>query len=231
MTVRYHSRADATVVPDYFCQANSVATAAPISQHANGAAIDDAVAALALDTVSPLAIEVALPVSDELAARAAAADRIRAAHVQRTQQAADAARRRYLAVDPANRLVASTLEADYNDALRELAAARDDYQRAAAAADGPLSPAQRAAISQLASDFPALWRDPATPQPERKRLLRLIVKDVTLLRDRHTVTAAVRMRGGTSHTLNVYVTLCHQPASAAAQRKPAECGGIEAPQM
>jgi DNA invertase Pin-like site-specific DNA recombinase len=203
MTVRYHSRADATVVPDYFCQANSVATAAPICQHVNGAAVDDAVAALVLDTVSPLAIEVALSVSDELASRAAAADRIRAAHVQRAQQAADAARRRYLAVDPANRLVASTLEADYNDALRELAAARDDYQRAAAAADGPLSPAQRAAISQLASDFPALWRDPATPQRERKRLLRLIVEDVTLLRDGHTVTAAVRMRGGTSHTLTL----------------------------
>jgi DNA invertase Pin-like site-specific DNA recombinase len=203
MTVRYHSRADATVVPDYFCQAKSVATAAPICQHVNGAAVDDAVAALVLDTVSPLAIEVALSVSDELAARAAAADRIRAAHVQRAQQAADAARRRYLVVDPANRLVASTLEADYNDALRELAAARDDYQRAAAAADGPLSPAQRAAISQLASDFPALWRDPATPQRERKRLLRLIVEDVTLLRDGHTVAAAVRMRGGTSHTLTL----------------------------
>jgi DNA invertase Pin-like site-specific DNA recombinase len=203
MTVRYHSRADATVVPDYFCQAKSVATAAPICQHVNGAAVDDAVAALVLDTVSPLAIEVALSVSDELAARAAAADRIRAAHVQRAQQAADAARRRYLVVDPANRLVASTLEADYNDALRELATARDDYQRAAAAADGPLSPAQRAAISQLASDFPALWRDPATPQRERKRLLRLIVEDVTLLRDGHTVAAAVRMRGGTSHTLTL----------------------------
>jgi DNA invertase Pin-like site-specific DNA recombinase len=203
MTVRYHTRTDATIVPDYFCQASSVAAAAPICQHMNGAAVDDAVAALAVDTISPLALEVALQVSDELAAKAADADRIRAAHVQRAQQAADAARRRYLAVDPANRLVAGTLEADYNDALRELAAARDDYQRAAAAADGPLSPAQRAAISQLASDFPALWRDPATPQRERKRLLRLIVEDVTLLRDRHTVTAAVRMRGGTSHTLTL----------------------------
>ena len=201
MTVRYHTRADGTIIPDYICQAEGVATGTPICQHMLGSAIDDAVAALVLDTVTPLALQVALSVSDELLARAADADRIRAAHVQRAQHGADAARRRYLAVDPANRLVADTLEADYNTALRELATAREDYDRAAQRAAGTLSDAQRAAITALAADFPALWRDPATPQRERKRLLRLIIDDVTLLRSERTITAGIRLRGGAERSL------------------------------
>lgn len=85
--------------------------------------MDAAVAELILDRLTPLAIEVALTVTDEITAQAEHADRIRAAHVQRAQHTADLARRRYLAVDPTNRLVADHLEADYNTALRELASA------------------------------------------------------------------------------------------------------------
>lgn len=202
MTVRYHTRVEGTAVPDYVCQAQGIRTGTPICQHLPGAGVDDAVAALVLDTVTPLALEVALSVTDELAARAADADRIRAGHVQRAQHTVDAARRRYLAVDPTNRLVADTLEADYNTALRDLRAARDDYDRAAARDAAPLTDAQRGVITALAADFPALWRDPATPQRERKRLLRLVVADVTLLKADRTITAAVRMRGGTDHTLS-----------------------------
>ena len=217
MTVRYHTRADGTVVPDYLCQGEGIRTATPICQYLPEASIDDAVAALVLDTVTPLALEVALSVTDELAARAADADRIRAGHVQRAQHTADAARRRYLAVDPANRLVADTLEADYNTALRDLSAARDDYDRAAAQDTVPLTDAQRGAITALAADFPALWHDPATPQRERKRLLRLVVADVTLLKADRTITAAVRMRGGTDHTLSLPL-----PRNAWEKRKTAE---------
>ena len=217
MTVRYHARAGGTVVPDYVCQAQGIATSAPICQHMQGAGVDDAVAALVLDTVTPLALEVALSVTDEVATRAAEADRIRASHVARAQHTADTVRRRYLAVDPANRLVADTLEADYNTALRELAAARDDYDRAARQAAAPLSDAQRAEITALAADFPALWRDPATPQRERKRLLRLVVDDVTLLRADRTITAGVRMRGGACHTLAFPL-----PRNAWEKRKTAE---------
>src|SRR5205823_4533880 len=76
---------------------------------------------------------------------------------------ADLARRRYLAVDPGNRLVAGNLEADWNEALRALQAAQDDYDNAAAGA-AALSEDDKARIRALAADFPALWSDPATPQ-------------------------------------------------------------------
>ncbi|WP_305039320.1 recombinase family protein, partial [Frankia sp. CiP3] len=214
MTVRYHTRTDGTVVPDYVCQATHVAAGAPTCQHLHGAAVDAAVATLVLDTLTPLAIEVALTVDAELAARADAADRLRATHITRAEHAAGLARRRYLTVDPANRLVADALEADWNTKLRELAAARDDYDRAKAHAHAVRGEADRQRIRALAADLPALWNDPATPQRERKRLLRLLVADVTLIRDDQTITTHVRLRGGQTHTLTVPI-----PPNAWQQRK------------
>jgi len=67
------------------------------------------------------------------------ARRSRRHHVVRARHRADLARRRYLAVDPNNRLVADSLEADWNDALRALQTAREDYERASATAAGALT--------------------------------------------------------------------------------------------
>jgi DNA invertase Pin-like site-specific DNA recombinase len=206
MTVRYHTRTDTTIVPDYVCQNDGISNAQPICQHLPGAALDTAVAALLLATLTPLALEVALTVTDELAARAEHADALRAAHVTRAQHAADQARCRYLAVDPGNRLVADTLEADWNARLRELAAAHDDYTTAKTAT-AVLDEQQRARIRALATDFPALWHDPATPVRERKRLIRLLITDVTLTRGETTITAAIRLPGGAHHTLHLPIPL------------------------
>ena len=166
-----------------------------------GGAADTAVGKLLLDTLTPLTLEVALTVQGEIEARAADADAMRASHVERARHRADLARRRYLAVDPGNRLVAGSLEADWNDALRALQAAQDDYDNAAAAAAG-LTDADRARIRALATDFPALWSDPATPQRERKRMARLLIDDVTMTKtDR--IHLHVRFRGGQTTSLAI----------------------------
>ena len=181
MTVSYHTRCNGELLPDYHCSREGIATGTPPCQTICGAGVDQAVAKLVLEQLTPLAIETALAVSTELAQRAADADRIRQMGVQRAEHAADAARRRYLAVDPTNRLVADQLEADWNGKLRELADAKDEYERATQAGHRPLTDEQQARIRALASDLPALWRNPATPMRERKRLIRLLVTDVTLI--------------------------------------------------
>ncbi len=104
--------------------------------------------------------------------------------------------------DPANRLVADSLEADWNGRLRALAAAQAEYQRQRTADHVAVDPEPRARILALAVDFPAGWRDPNTPQRERKRMLALLVDDVTLLKQRQ-VTAHVRFRGGATTTLTL----------------------------
>ena len=203
MTVRYHARADGSLVPDYACQSEAIATGAPPCQSTCGAGIDTAVAELVLQSLTPLALDTALAVGTELTQRAAEADRIRASGVERARYAADAARRRYLAVDPSNRLVADTLEADWNHKLRELTDAQDDYQRASRHDAATLNEQQQQRIRALAADLPALWHDPATPMRERKRLIRLLVTDVTLIRGSEHITAHVRLPGGQQHTLTV----------------------------
>ncbi len=200
MTVAYHARGG-TEVPDYQCMRECIDNAGPRCQTIPGAAADAAIGQLLLDTLTPLTLEVALTVQAEIEARAAEADAMRRSHVERARHRADLARRRYLAVDPGNRLVAGTLEADWNQALRALQAAQDDYDHATAATTA-LTEDDKARIRALAADFPALWSDPATPQRERKRMARLLIDDVTMTKtDR--IHLDVRFRGGQTTSLDV----------------------------
>jgi Recombinase/Recombinase zinc beta ribbon domain len=203
MTVSYHKRCNGEPQPDYHCSREGIATGTPPCQTICGAGVDQAVATLVLEQLTPLAIETALAVSAELAQRAQHADQIRQMSVQRAEHAAEAARRRYLAVDPTNRLVADQLEADWNNKLRELADARDEYERATQAGNRPLTHEQHAQIRALATDLPALWANPMTPMRERKRLIRLLVTDVTLNKTGEQIASHVRLSGGQQHTLQV----------------------------
>jgi hypothetical protein len=201
MTVRYHTR-KGVQVPDYQCVRANIQTAGEKCQVIQGAGVDAEISRLLLDTVTPLALEVALNIQAELEARADDADKLRRSHVERARQRAELARRRYLAVDPDNRLVADTLEADWNDSLRALQAAQDEYERQTAAANAALTEQHKQRIRQLASDFPKLWNDPATPARERKRIARLLIEDVTLTKT-DQVHLDVRFRGGQTTRLTI----------------------------
>jgi DNA invertase Pin-like site-specific DNA recombinase len=217
MTVRYHHRRG-TSWPTYLCQRDGIENARRICAEIPGAGLDQATGQLLIDTLTPLAVEAALTVTAELEHRAAEADALRAAHIERARYHADLARRRYLAVDPANRLVASTLEADWNTALRALNDAQAAYDKAREQHAGTLTPAQKDRIAQLVTDLPAIWNDPATPMRERKRIARLLLTDVTLTRTTGTITAHVRLRGGQHHTL----TLPMPKTGPEARRTPPE---------
>ena len=162
MTVGYHRRGDIEV-PDYRCMGQAIQTGSPPCHTVPGATIDPAIAQLLLDTVTPVALDVALTVQAELEARADDADALRRSHVERARHHAELARRRYLAVDPDNRLVADSLEADWNDALRRLNDADADYQRATVAAQARLTDEHKARVRALAADFPR--RGPTRPPP------------------------------------------------------------------
>ncbi|MGH8915640.1 MAG: recombinase family protein, partial [Acidimicrobiia bacterium] len=201
MTVRYHQRRGVQV-PDYQCMKKAIEDGGRRCLTVPGGTVDSAIGNLLLNTVTSLALEVALTVQAELENRADEADALRRSHVERARHRADLARRRYLSVDPDNRLVADSLEADWNDSLRQLQATQDDYQRAADAAHAALTDQHKTRIRALATDFPALWSDPATPQRERKRMVRLLIEDVTLTKT-DQIHCNVRLRGGQTTTLAV----------------------------
>jgi hypothetical protein len=154
--------------------------------------IDQAISELLVEALNPLALEVTLAVQRELNSRVEQADRLRHQQVERAQYESDLAQRRYMRVDPDNRLVADSLEADWNHTLRALAQAQEDYTRRREQDARVLTEEQRAAILALASDFPRLWRDPTTPDRERKRMIRLLMEDVTLNRDQQCAQRIAR---------------------------------------
>ena len=212
MTVRYYM-SHGQKLPEYVCQKRGIENAERTCQRLVGHRIDRAVGELLVQTVTPLALEMALKVHDELRARAEGADGLRHQQVERARYEAELAQRRYLAVDPDNRLVAQSLEAEWDQKLRALRDAQDDYERRRQADGEALGPVQREQVMALARDFPRLWSDPAVPQRERKRMARLLVEDVTLLRT-DKVAVHVRFRGGATHSL--FLPL---PLSAADLRK------------
>ena len=132
MTVRYHARSG-TEVPDYQCMRKAIDNAGPRCQAIPGAA--------GRRRHRPAAARGPHPAHPRGRPHRPGRDRsprrrsrrhARAATSSAPGYRADLARRRYLAVDPGNRLVAGSLEADWNDALRALQAAQDDYDNAAA---------------------------------------------------------------------------------------------------
>jgi len=102
--------------------------------------------------------------------------------------------------------VADTLEADWNDALRQLQAAQDDYERAATAAHAAFSDEHKTRIRALAADFPTLWTNPNTPQRERKRIARLLIEDVTINKT-DQIHLHVRFKGGHTTSLTIPIPL------------------------
>ncbi len=223
MTVRYHARGGKDL-PTYLCQRDGIENARRICAAIPGHTLDEHVGQLLISTLTPLAVEAALQVSAELRQRAADADALRAAHVERARYHADLARRRYLAVDPANRLVAGTLEAGWNTALRALNDAQAAYDQAREQHTGQLTDAQKDRIAQLVTDLPGIWNDPATPMRERKRIARLLLTDVTMTRTSDTITAHVRLAGGQHRTLTLPVP---EPAWKIRQTKASTIAEID----
>jgi DNA invertase Pin-like site-specific DNA recombinase len=201
MTVRYHVRQE-HLVPEYVCQQDGIEHAITICQRVIGDHIDNAVGQLLVESVAPLALEVTLSVQQELQTRIEEVDHLRKKQVERARYEADLAQRRYLHVDPANRLVADSLESDWNEKLRALTEAQEHYEQQRKQDRAAVDQQQRARIAALASDFPRLWQDPKTPDRERKRMVRLLLADVTLLREER-ITVHVRFSGGATKTLEL----------------------------
>ena len=201
MTIRYHQR-QGQLYPDYVCRHGLTTHAGPLCQHLSGQAIDAAIAQLLLATVTPLNLEVALAVQQELVNRYVEADALRAKQVVRAQYEADLAGQRYRRVDPNNRLVAATLEAEWNTALRTLQTVQQENEHHQQADRLLVSDEVRTQVLALTTDFPQVWQDPHTTDRDRKRLVRLLVQDVTLLKT-DQLLIHVRFRGGATQTLTL----------------------------
>ena len=202
MRVRYQE-VEGRLQPYYLCAEEVVRRAASKPcQSVRGRPVDEAISTLLLDTVAPAAIEVALAVQEEIAGRIEQADALRRAQLERARYEAEISRRRYLKVDPDNRLVADALEADWNEKLRRLDELAQTHERQRAADQGLLDDQARQRIGALARDFKRVWNDPRAAPLERKRMVALLIEDVTLLKG-EDIAVHVHFRGGRTASLSV----------------------------
>jgi DNA invertase Pin-like site-specific DNA recombinase len=201
MRVKYQA-VEAGLLPYYQCTEESVRHGGKVCQSIRGCDVDTAIGALLLETVAPAALKVALAVQDEIAGRIEQADALRRKQLERARYEAELARRRYVKVDPDNRLVADRLEADWNEHLRRLDTLQQEHEQQRKADQGLLSAEARARILALSKDFPRVWNDPRTEAVERKRMVALLIEDVTLVRGQK-IDIHVRFRGGQTTSLSV----------------------------
>ena len=165
-------------------------------QRIPGEKIDAAVAEFVIDAVNQRSLAVTLAVHEQVCADFAKADRQRCQQIERLNHVTENARQRYFLIEPGNRLVAATLEREWNDALLAVEEAEAERERHAKAFKCLMTDEQTRRIKDLAQDFAIAWGSPAHDNAERKRMLALLVEDVTLTRTDRSVTVQLRMRGG-----------------------------------
>ena len=206
MTVRYKTR-KTMLAPIYVCQQEGIKYATPKCQTVPGTAVDEAIGGLLVEMVTPTSLDVAMEVFDEIRARREEVVRLHKAQLEHARHEAELAQRRFLLVDPGNRLVAADLERRWNDALRTMASIEEECTRAASVQTPDLTAEEILRVRKLAEDFPAVWNDPRATSQERKRMVRLLIEDVTLLKT-DTIHVMVRYKGGVTTELRVPIPMC-----------------------
>jgi DNA invertase Pin-like site-specific DNA recombinase len=174
-----------------------------------GDLLDEAVSRRILSALVPAQVEIALAALSQVEQRDRALDHQWQLKIQRAEYEGQLAQRRFEEVDPANRLVAATLEQRWERALRELEGLRQQYRQYQEKQTPPLSPAQQTEVRQLANDLPRLWQAPTTTAKDRKHMLRLLFKDITLEKRAATHQAILHLRwqGGANEDLVVRLPL------------------------
>ena len=200
----------------YVCDRGHTARGELNCQSIAGAPVDEAIGSLVAEEMTPAAVELAIEIRREVEARYIEADQLRCRAIERAQIEADLAQRRFMLVDPSNRLVADTLEREWNEKLRALAETREERERARQQDHVVLDEAVRQRLVAMTKDFRKLWNDPDTANRERKRLLAYIIEDATLIKiPAEGITKIhVRFKGGRTETLAT-----RNPKSSAQQIK------------
>jgi DNA invertase Pin-like site-specific DNA recombinase len=145
-----------------------------------GVAIDRTVEQLFLGTMIPAEIDLSIAVEREADGQARSLDAQWQARLEQARYEARRVERRYKAVDPDNRIVARTLEREWEARLHDLEEVERQYAEARRARHVDLTAADRAQLRAIARDLPAVWRAATTPQADRKAMLRLVIEIITL---------------------------------------------------
>lgn len=166
--------------------------------------VDEPVVARVLEALTPAHLELAAEALEEVEARREAERRRWNRRRERVRYEAARAERQYEACEPENRLVARTLEARWNERLAELAELEEEWTARQREWERQEAPARERVLA-IAEDLPRLWEEPTTSAADRKRILRVLIEDVTVRSEPEgpEVELGLRWRAGATETLRI----------------------------
>ena len=202
MTIRYHMK-NSKPSPDYVCQREGIKHNQPICQSIVGEHIDKAIEEIITSMMTPVTLEICVAVQRELEQRWLESDKLWQQQLEGARYESELAKRRYMKVDPDNRLVAGGLEADWNDKLRYLNNLYEEYDRYCNQKFNVITKEQEKKLLELSKNFALIWHSDDTPMKERKRMLRLLITDITLKKNEHNIEVHILFAGGQIKSLSL----------------------------
>ena len=192
LTIRY--KINNASVPTYLCNGRKklgLTGCSCFSFRAN--LIDPIIEQRVIQILTPDNVTIALRAMAEIEKRNNSLNKHWEMNIQRCQYQADIAQRRFEQVDPANRLVAASLEKSWNLELEKLALAKSEYEQQQIKTDTEFPPHKREQITSLAKEIPTLWNK-TTNLKDKKRIVRLLLSDITVAKTNQNKTIALNIR-------------------------------------
>jgi len=182
----------------YSCLRMQVDYGEPLCQTLTGGPLDERITQLLFEALAPAGLELSLQAAEACEEQRKREHRHWQQRMERAHFEADRAGRQYDAVEPENRLVARTLERQWEEALAAELKLQQEYEAFQARQPATLSVAERAAIQRLAGDLPALWDAPTTTPGERQQIVRFLIERVlvTVVEHSEQVRVEVHWAGG-----------------------------------
>ena len=165
--------------------------------------LDRAIEARVLEVLNDEQIQLAIDAFEIVSRRREQIDAQWKMRLERAEYESELAQRRYEQVDPNNRLVAATLEQRWNDALIELQDVKDQIDRLQQESR-QLTSQQRDEVLELAQNLPQLWHNTAAAWKDKKRILQLLISDITVRKpEPRAALLQVRWQGGACEEIRV----------------------------
>jgi hypothetical protein len=183
-----------TLVPNYSCVRGNQLYGTKRCQSVGGRRIEQVVLAAAFEALQPAGIEATLRAIEQGASEHHARVRSAELELERAQIHAERARRQFDACEPENRLVARTLEREWEQRLADVRRAERAMAEVATKRPEPLTDEEIAWCRHAGADLRKVFDAPTTSDRERKQLLRAILTDVVVTVDRESEQHAAELR-------------------------------------
>jgi DNA invertase Pin-like site-specific DNA recombinase len=167
-----------------------------------GFRVDSVVAEYLLKVLSSMGLEASLKAIKDINNETDSVKRQRELELEQARYESLLAKRQYNAVDPENRLVASTLEKDWNDALVKVARLENEIITMLSNTP-PLSPEEEAEIRGLSQDLPRVWNDPSISLDLKKRIIRTVIKEIVVYLEDQKIKLIIHWEGDDHTELEV----------------------------